>query len=172
MTPGIITYTTENYYDLCLQLIDSVLKFSSYPITLYTVGFDVNHPDKRVTTIEIQEEKTFTNWQTKCFYKHLICSLTPYDITIYLDTDIIITPDFEPFFSKLYDKIFTRETLLGVAHPHSPSTNIEFPVRPYINDFFNKFGVTEISGYLLTSIFAYNRKLLPFFANLYEKIKF
>jgi hypothetical protein len=169
MNTGIITYTTENYYDLCLELVNSVLEFSSLPVTVYTVGFKKQHSNQRVTTVYIDEEKDFTIWQTKCFYKHLICSLTPYDVTIYLDTDIIVTPDFESFFKTRQQQILDSNTLLGVVHPHSPSTNIDFPVRPYINQFFNKFGVNEIPGYLLTSLFAYNRNLIPFFKQLYLK---
>jgi len=169
MKPGIITYTTENYYNLCLELINSVLEFTTLPVTVYTVGFKTEHKSQRVTTIYIEEEKDFTIWQTKCFYKHLICSLTPYDLTIYLDTDIIVTPDFQKFFEERYEQILSCPTLLGVAHPHSPSTNTNFSVRPYINEFFNKFGVSEIPGYLLTSLFAYNRKLIPFFEQLYKK---
>ena len=61
MTTGIITYTTENYYDLCLELVNSVLKFSSYPITVYTVGFETKHPNNRVTTIKIEEENIKVN---------------------------------------------------------------------------------------------------------------
>jgi len=171
MTTGIITYTTENYYKLSLELINSVLKFSTLPITLYTVGFNYSSSNPRITTIYVEEDTMFVTWQTKCFYKHLVCSLTPYDITIYLDTDIIITPDFEPFFKERKQQILNSNTLLGVVHPHSPSTNKDFLVRPYINQFFNIFGIEEVPNYLLASLYAYNRTIIPHFTKMYEKDK-
>lgn len=172
MTTGIITYTTKNYYDLSLQLVESILEFSTYPVTVYTIGFNEPAQNDRVTIIPIEEETIFTNWQTKCFYKHLVCSLTPYDVTIYLDTDIIVTPDFQIYFNEKNDFILKSKTLLGVAHPHSPSTNTNFPVRPYINQFFNLFNVDEISGYLLASLYAYNKNFIHHFKAMFEKDRF
>lgn len=172
MKIGTIAYTTENYYDLSLQHINSILEFSTLPVTLFTIGFKASHPSKRVATIFLEEEKLFTSWQTKCFYKHIVCANTPYNVTIYLDTDIIITPEFESFFQKKYDFILESNTLFGVRHPHSPSTDPNFPVRPYINQFFKLFGVDEIPGYLLASLYAYNKSFSSHFKILYEKDKF
>ena len=171
MNIGVIAFTTEEYYDLSLELIDSVLKFTTFPFTLYTIGFVRSHYNERVNIVQVEEEPDFQNWQTKCFYKHKICSLTSYEVTVYLDTDIIVTKEFEQFFTSRYNDILTSNTLLGNAHPHSPSTDVNFPVRPYINNFFKMFNVEEIPGYLLASLYAYKRDMISFFDELYKKDK-
>lgn len=169
MTHGIITFTTKKYYELSNKFIESVLNFSTYPVTLYTIGFEVTEKKDRVDYVMIEKNAYFDNWQTKCFYKHLICSLTPYDISIYLDTDIIITPDFQEFFTLNENRIKSSNTIFGTKHPHEPSTNPTTATRPYINAFFNTFGVLEVPGYVFACAYAFNRNMITHFQKMFEK---
>jgi hypothetical protein len=168
---GIITFTDKKYLDLSLELINSVLKFTNFNLTLFTIGFDYKHQNNRVSCIKIEPSIKSPNWQTTCFYKHEICSLSPYETTIYLDSDIIVTPEFQKFFLENEEKIQKSNTIFGIAHPHSPSTNLNFPVRPYINNFFKIFGVDEVHGYILASTYAFNKRLNGMFDILFKKDK-
>jgi hypothetical protein len=167
---GIVTFTNKKYIDICEQLVNSVLYFTNLPITVFCVDCEMHVSSERVNLVNISNEHNDEkNWFNSLASKPYVCSQTPYDITFYLDSDIIVTKLFQAWVESNIEKISKLETLFCAAHPHKPSTN-EAPTKYYINQFFNLFNVKEIPGYIFASAFAFNKKLIPHFENIYKKI--
>ena len=53
MNIGFITFSTENWKDILDNLVESVLLFSKYDITVNSINFDYKHSNPRVSVKRI-----------------------------------------------------------------------------------------------------------------------
>jgi hypothetical protein len=165
MNKGLIALTNEKYLPLTEAFVESILKFSSLPATIFTMGFNYNFKNNRITNKQLDLELNKDSWAECCVSKLNICSQTPYDITFYLDADSIITKEFEPWLNSIETTIVSLEKLFCCKHPHFPCNKDNHSLL----QFFKKFGLGETSNYVFAAGYAYNRKFTPHFLDMYKK---
>ena len=165
MEKGIIAFTNEGYLKLAETLVESILKFSSLPVTIVTMGFDHNFENNRVNSKCLNLELNQKSWVESCLSKYMVCAQTPYDITFYADIDIVITKEFEPWFNSIEPTIASLDELFCTKHPHYPCN--ESNTR--LLHFFKKFGIGITPDYVFAAGYAYNRKFIPHFLDAYKR---
>lgn len=117
---GFNTFVTENWLPLVEVLIDSILAFSKYPITVNCINFDYNFNNPRVTTkvVNLQHQ----SFDAVCSVKWSSLLDNPYDICAMLDADMIATVDIDELF-ETNTKVLSSDTPLFAKHPHNPFEN-------------------------------------------------
>jgi len=178
MNKGLIGFTNEKYITLTETFVDSVLKFSTLPVTIITMGFDHNFKNSRVNNkrldLELDQnawvESTLTSIQDNSGWrcglsKYTACAQTPYDVTFYADIDIVITKEFEPWFNSIESTVASLKELFCCKHPHYPCNETNHSLL----QFFKKFGIGVTSDYILAAGFAYNRNFIPRFLDAHKR---
>lgn len=165
MKKGIIAFTNEKYLKLTETLIESILKFSSLPVTIVTMGFDHDFKNNRVNSKQLDLELNQNSWVESTLSKYIVCAQTPYDITFYADIDLIITKEFESWFNSIEPTVSSLEALFCCKHPHYPCNENNLSLL----QFFKKFGIGATPDYILTAGYAYNRKFIPHFLDAHKR---
>jgi hypothetical protein len=167
MIAGILTFTTKEYVPIAHMLVESVLQFTTYPITIVSFDCVFSHSSKRVNNIVVHLKKDTGNWTNNCVLKMHACSLSPYRNTMYLDTDIIVSPLFEQWFNDNIMYLEISNTLLSTNHPHLPSGKC-LSYNEYIKPFYTKLGINELKHYIFAAAFGFNSNFLQNFEKIYE----
>lgn len=122
MKKGFVTFCTENYLCVLGNLLDSVLLFSKYDITVYTINFYHDFKSSRIKTkrIDLQEPNFFNI----CKVKILSAVESDLDVGLCVDSDMIFTKDIDYIFEENLEKVINSKFPLFGRHPHKPlSTN-------------------------------------------------
>jgi len=122
MKKGFVTFCTENYLCVLNNLLDSVLLFSKYDITVYTINFCYDFKSNRIKTkrIDLQEPNFFNI----CKVKILSAVDSDLDVGLCVDSDMIFTKDIDHIFEENLQKVIDSNFPLFGRHPHKPlSTN-------------------------------------------------
>lgn len=135
---GFNTILTKNYLDLANILIESIIKYSKYNITINCINFSYNFNNNRVKSNTINLDTL--NWNNICMAKWLSMKKIPYDITLMIDCDMIALPNVDNIFDENFQKIQTSKFPLFCKHPHDPFTNPNHKdhLNFLINNFTNK----------------------------------
>jgi len=115
---GFILFFTQDWMDIIMNLINSILMFSKYDIETYCIGFEYNfnHPRIRNNTIQLNHLHFFNI--TKC---KLIASVnTLFDYALLLDGDMIVNKDIDQIFEDNEIRIQQYKCPLFAKHPHNP----------------------------------------------------
>lgn len=121
MNIGFTTFCTENYKEIMDCLVESILEFSKYGITIFSINFDYVHNNDRVIVKRIDLPNL--DYYTICKVKIIASLESGYDIGLILDSDMIATNKIDEIFDENYDKIINSEYPLFAKHPHNPFTN-------------------------------------------------
>lgn len=132
---GFSTVLTENWLDLCNVLIDSILKFSKYNITINCINFYHNFDNPRISSKQININNL--DWNTVCMSKWKSLNELPYDITLMIDCDMIALPDVDLVFEENVEKLSNSKFPLFCKHPHNPFTNLNH--KDHLQRLINKF---------------------------------
>ena len=118
MKIGFVTFCTENYIGIMDNLVESVLSFSKYPITIYSLNFDYKNSSNRVQIkrIDLDSVNYFNICKMK-LYSTIDCDL---DVGLILDGDMIVTNQIDNIFEENLDKVINSEFPLFAKHPHNP----------------------------------------------------
>lgn len=165
MKKGLVGFTNEKYIALTEVFVDSVLKFSSLPVTIITMGFDHDFKNNRVNNKRLDLELNQNSWVESTLSKYIVCAQTPYDITFYADIDMVITKQFEPWFDSIESTVASLEKLFSCKHPHFPCNETNHSLL----QFFKKFGIGVTPDYILSAGYAYNRKFIPRFLDAHKR---
>ena len=92
MKKGFLTLTNENskYKALVDVLVESVLEFTDLEIEVVGINFDYRHSNKRVLSKRMQLQPE--NSETIYYSKIKACMDSGFDVTMYLDSDIVVGP--------------------------------------------------------------------------------
>lgn len=117
---GFNTFVTENWLPLAEVLVDSIISFSKYPITVNCINFDYKFNNPRVTTkvVNLQHQ----SFDAVCSVKWSSLLDNPYDICAMLDADMIATADIDELF-ETNTKVLSANYPLFAKHPHNPFEN-------------------------------------------------
>lgn len=118
---GFNTIITEQWLDLAKVLIDSLLKFSKFPITINCINFKHDFNNDQIISKYIQLDSF--DWNHVCMTKWTSMSELPYDITLMIDADMIALPDVDNIFLENYNKIQLSKFPLFSKHPDNPFEN-------------------------------------------------
>ena len=118
MKIGFVTFCTENYINIMDNLVESVLSFSKYNITVYSLNFDYRHESNRVIVKRVDlETLTYFNICKMKIFASIDCGL---DVGLILDGDMIVTNQIDNIFDENIDKVVNSEFPLFAKHPHNP----------------------------------------------------
>lgn len=117
---GFNTFVTENWLPLVEVLIDSILAFSKYPITVNCINFDYKFDHPRVNTK--RANLSYASFDAVCSVKWSSLLENTYDICAMLDADMIATADIDELF-ETNTKVLSSDTPLFAKHPHNPFEN-------------------------------------------------
>lgn len=135
---GFSTVVTENWLELAKVLVDSILVFSQFPITVNCINFDYNFNNHRVISKSLILDSP--NWNNICMSKWTTLQSLPYDITLMVDADMIALPTIDNIFQENYDKIQRTEFPLFAKHPHDPfshpdhAQHLSFLIKLFTNN--------------------------------------
>jgi len=118
---GFNTFVTKDWLPLAEVLVESILAFSHYPITVNCINFEHDFKNQRVNSKTIYLEHI--NFYAVCMTKWLSLLENPYNICAMLDADMIATKEVDNLFYDNEIKIVTSEYPLMSKHPHNPFTN-------------------------------------------------
>lgn len=118
---GFNTFTTLSHLPLVQVLIESILKFSKYKITVNCINFTHDFEHERVASNSI--ELNPISFNAICMIKWLTLLNNPYDICAILDSDMIATKEIDQLFENNEEKILKSKYPLFAKHPHNPFTN-------------------------------------------------
>jgi hypothetical protein len=121
MKKGFVTFCTENYINIINNLVESVIKFSKYDITVYCINFHYKHSSNRVKSkyINVNNPTLFNIMKIK-----ILASLdAEYEYCQLLDCDMILTKEIDLIFDENKEKILSYEFPLFAKHPHNPFEN-------------------------------------------------
>lgn len=118
MTKGFVIFCNRSYLPIVINLVNSVLEFSSYNIELFCINFDYDFTNLRVKTITLSiPNENFFNI-TKC---KIIASIqTTFDYALLLDGDMIVTKEIDNIFNDNEERIKHVNYPLFCKHPHDP----------------------------------------------------
>lgn len=157
MKKGFITYVNDSHYlELCKILVESVLKFSQYPIQVFCINFDYNFNNDKVfsTRIDISGNDHISIWNAKP--KMAMSSMFDYGLMI--DSDVIITKDL--------DKIFDEHNPEDLTYPICPIHQHEVFAEKY---FMDLFGLKErTQRWVHADAFLYSHKTNDFLNEWYK----
>ena len=124
MKIGFVTFCTENYINIMDNLVESVLSFSKYNITVYSLNFDYRHESNRVIVKRVDlETLTYFNICKMKIFASIDCGL---DVGLILDGDMIVTNQIDNIFDENIDKVVNSEFPLFAKHPHNPFTRNDY----------------------------------------------
>lgn len=155
MKKGYVGFTNEKYKALTDVMVDSLLTFSKYPITIYSINFDYTHTSDRVNVVRINIQNE--SFARICYVKIFATYNNDYDVGMILDSDMVINKDIDEMLDIHGERALTVEYPLCLRQPQNPSSNLGTPTANYINSFFQKFGVEYIEGYVHAS-FVFSKK--------------
>lgn len=118
---GFNTFVTKNWLPLAETLIDSIVSFSKYPITINCINFEHNFNSDKVTSKTINIDNL--NFYSICMVKWLSLLDNPYDICAILDSDMVVTKEVDELFETNEIKIQQSQFPLLAKHPHNPFEN-------------------------------------------------
>jgi hypothetical protein len=118
---GFNTFVTKNWLPLAEVLVDSIVSFSKYKITINCINFehDFNHNQVISKTINIDN----LNFYSICMAKWMSLLDNPYDICAILDSDMVATKEIDNLFYENENKIKNSKFPLLAKHPHNPFSN-------------------------------------------------
>jgi len=133
MKIGFVTFCTANWVSILDNLVESVLEFSKYDITVYSINFNYQHHSSRVKskTIFTQNESYYEICKQKIFAT-LDCD---YDIGLILDSDMIVTDKIDNIFDENLDKIINSEFPLCSKHPNNAFESAKDIMRQHLDIF-------------------------------------
>lgn len=138
MKSGFVTFTTGGHYlELTEILIQSLLVFSKYPITIYALNTNIPFSYPNIDKI-IRKDIDISNFHNICYEKLYASFNNDYDTGIMLDSDMIANKGIDILFSEINknDKL-----PLGSLHPADPNNqynimdilNVKIKTIPYIH---------------------------------------
>jgi hypothetical protein len=118
MKIGFVTFCTEDYTGIMDNLVESVITFSKYNITVYSINFDYKHESSRVDVKRIDLDNiTYFNICKIKIFASIDCGL---DVGLILDSDMIVTNQIDGIFDDNMEKVTNSEFPLFAKHPHNP----------------------------------------------------
>lgn len=118
---GFNTFVTKNWLSLAETLVESILTFSEYPITINCINFEHDFNSDRVKSRTINIHNI--NFYSICMTKWQSLLNNPYDICAILDSDMIVTKEIDELFKNNEMKIKQSKFPLLAKHPHNPFEN-------------------------------------------------
>jgi hypothetical protein len=118
---GFNTFVTENWLPLAEILIDSILSFSKYRITVNCINFTHDFNNDRVISKSINIDNL--NFYSICMTKWASLLDNPYDICAILDSDMVATKEIDNLFYDNENRIIRAKFPLLAKHPHNPFDN-------------------------------------------------
>lgn len=119
---GFNTFVTESWLPLAKILVESIISFSEYPITINCINFEHDFNSDRVTSKTVNIDNV--NFYSICMIKWQSLLNNPYDICAILDSDMIATKEIDMLFENNCIKIKESKFPLLAKHPHNPFENI------------------------------------------------
>lgn len=118
---GFNTFVTKNWLPLAEILVDSIVSFSKYKITVNCINFEHNFNHDRVVSKTTNIDNL--NFYSICMIKWMSLLDNPYDICAILDSDMVATKEIDNLFYDNEDKIKNCKFPLLAKHPHNPFSN-------------------------------------------------
>jgi len=133
MKKGFVTFCTSNWVSILDNLVESVLEFSKYDITVYSINFiyKSNNDRVKIKPIQINNESYYEICKQKIF-STIDCD---YDIGLILDTDMIVTEKIDNIFEENLDKIINSDFPLFSKHPHNAFESARDVMMQHVNIF-------------------------------------
>lgn len=132
---GFSTVVTQQWIPLIDILINSIISFSKFPITVHCINFEHNFNNERVKSKTLNF-KTL-DWNVVCMAKWLALKELPYHNTLMIDSDMIALPDVDNIFTENKHKIEQSKFPLFAKHPHDPFSNKDYTQHlSYLINFF------------------------------------
>jgi hypothetical protein len=117
-------------------LVKSVLEFSKYEITVFSINFDYEYSNPKVKSVRI--DLGSSSYYDICKVKIISSLQCDYDIGLILDSDMIVTDKIDDIFEENYERIINSEFPLFAKHPHDPFTNPNHHAINSIKQFTDK----------------------------------
>ena len=117
MNYGFTTFSTVSWLPLVTTLVESVLKFSNFNITVNLINCEYEFNSHRVQTNTIKVNRP--TFFSICACKWLSVLSCPYDIGLILDADMIVTPEIDNIFTENKDRILGSKFPLFAKHPNN-----------------------------------------------------
>lgn len=162
MRIGFTTFCTENYKEILGCLIESVIEFSKYEITVFSINFDYVHPNDRVKSKRI--DLINTDYYNVCKTKIISCLQSEYDVGLILDTDMIVTKEIDNIFDENVDRILDSKFPLFAKHPHNPFTH------PYTKSTVKEFTEHEPKMKYVYASFLFSKNNLWFLEEVLDEM--
>jgi hypothetical protein len=121
MKIGFVTFCTHDWQNILSNLVNSVLEFSKYDITVFSINFDYHSENERVKSIKVELDNT--DYFNVCKTKIFSSINNDYDIGLILDCDMIVTKEIDLIFEENYDRVLDSKFPLFAKHPHNPYKN-------------------------------------------------
>jgi hypothetical protein len=118
MKIGFATFCTENFKEILNCLIESVLEFSKYEITVFSINFDYLHENNRVKSKRIDLD--ILDYYNICKVKIISSLENDYDVGLILDADMIVTKEIDEIFNENLNRVIDSDFPLFAKHPHNP----------------------------------------------------
>lgn len=122
---GFTTFCTQDYIDILNNLVESVLLFSKYEITIFSINFDYVHPSPKVKSKRV--DLSHPTYHEICKIKVISSVENNYDVGMVLDCDMIVTKDIDSIFDENMEKVLSSKFPLFAKHPHDPFSNPNHP---------------------------------------------
>jgi hypothetical protein len=136
MKIGFTSFCTESFREIMDALVESVLEFSKYEITVFSINFDYIHSDDRVKFKRIDVGDP--SYYEICKIKIISSIECGYDIGLVLDCDMIVTDEIDKIFDENYEKILNSKFPLFAKHPHNPFARPDHYAMSVIKNFTDK----------------------------------
>jgi hypothetical protein len=135
MKIGFVTFCTEDWVEILDNLVDSVLFFSKYEITVYSINFDYFNENDRVKVKRI-DIPTLSMYEI-CKQKIYSSVDSEYDVGLILDTDMIVTPEIDNIFEDNLERVINSEYPLFARHPNDAFKNAKEVMLDHVRIFTN-----------------------------------
>lgn len=114
---GFTTFCTISWLPLVKILVESVIKFSKYNITVNLINCEYNfdHPRVKTNFIKVNRPTFFSI----CACKWLSVLSCEYNIGLILDADMLVTPEIDSIFRENKNKIIKSNFPLFAKHPNN-----------------------------------------------------
>jgi hypothetical protein len=163
---GYVTFCTQNYIEILHNLIKSVESFSRYPVHVFTINFELNFDSSRISSSSIYVDESLLDFYSICACKLFSAIHSPFDLTLLLDCDMIVTPEIDNIFDIEADRVSRSSHPLFCRHPHDNLRN--HPRSVNIKRLFNDLGVQLTDQRYLFASFIFTRRQIWLFQEAYE----
>jgi len=121
MKIGFTAFCTSDFSGIMDNLVRSIIAFSRYDITVYSINFDYVFDSNRVNVkrVNICNLNLFKIFQTKIY----AAIDSGYDIGLMLDGDMIVTREIDKIFDENEGAVLKAKYPLFSKHPHNPFVN-------------------------------------------------